>query len=392
MFAIFCRRRLRFPPNKCIFVAKQFWDPENAVFVKSFSSTVYENDSEKSFTVSYLINSCGLSSQNAVSASKNVCFESPKKPDAVLKLLREYGFTDAHIPRIIAGLPRVLVALPNKILLPKLEFFRSIDVPLHVLARKLSLNPSILTRSLENSLIPCYIDLKSLLQSDESVVCVFTRAPKVFGWCSVEGISSNISMLRERGVPESSIVPLVVHHPELLSISKEKLAECVDSAVEMGFDVSKCAFLLDIEVFSDLTESTLKQNMEVYRRFGWSEPDIIAAFLRNPLCMKLSEKKIMATMDFLINKFGFEPYAIVQCRVLLNLSLARRIRPRCLVARILNRKGLLKETTSGMSTLLKMAEKKFLIRYIDRYEKDIPELLEACQGKMGLSQEVISNI
>ncbi|KAL6516017.1 hypothetical protein OROGR_019322 [Orobanche gracilis] len=392
MFAIFCRRRLKFPSKECIFVAKEFWDLENAVFVKSFSSSVCENDSEKSFTVSYLINSCGLSSKNAVSVSKKVCFESPEKPDAVLKLLRDYGFKDPHIPRIVSGFPHVLLACPNKILLPKLEFFRSIGVPLPVLAWKLSVQPSVLTRSLENSLIPCYNDLKSLLQSDEKVVHVFTRAPMVFGWYSSDGISSNISMLRERGMPESSIVSLVVHHTELLSISKEKFAECVDSAVEMGFDMSKCAFLLAIKVFANLTESTLKQKMEVYRRCGWSEPDVISAFLRNPPCMKLSEKKIMATMDFLINKFGFEPYAIAQCPALLNLSLARRIRPRCLVARILNRKGLLKETTSAMTTLLKMTEKKFLIRYIDRYEKDIPELLEAYQGEMGLGQEVISNI
>ncbi|KAL6500379.1 hypothetical protein OROHE_025745 [Orobanche hederae] len=369
MLAIFCRRRLRVSPKDCIFkdLVKTFSSRES-------SSSVCENDSEKSFTVSYLMNSCGLSSKNAVSASKKVCFESPEKPDAVLKLLREYGFTDAHIPRIVAGFPSVLLACPNKILLPKLEFFRSIGVPLPVLARKLSLNPSVLTRSLENSLIPSYTYLKSLLQSDESVVRVFTQALRVFGRCSPGWISSNISMLRERGVPESSIVSLVVRHPGLLGISKEKLAECVDNAVEMGFDVSKCAFLLAIQVFVDLTESTLKQKMEIYRRCGWSEPDIVVAFLRNPLCMKLSEKKITAIMDFLVSKLGCEPAAVAQCPVLLNLSLENRIKPRYLVASILNEKGLKKKTS--VITLLILSEKKFLKTYVVKYQRDIPELLD----------------
>ncbi|KAL6564245.1 hypothetical protein OROMI_015695 [Orobanche minor] len=385
MFAIFCRRRLRVSPKDCIFkdLVKTFSSREP-------SSSVCENDSEKSFTVSYLINSCGLSSKNAVSASKKVCFESPEKPDAVLKLLRVYEFTDAHIPRIVAGLPSVLLACLNKILLPKIEFFRSIGVPLPVLARKLSLNPSVLTRSLENSLIPSYTYLKSLLQSDKSVVRVFKRAPMVFGRYSLEGISSNISMLRERGVPESSIVSLVVHHPGMLGVNKEKLAECVDSAVEMGFDISKRAFLVAIRIFVIYSESALQQRMGVYRRCGWSESDIVAAFGKNPICMALCEENIMANMDFLVNELGYAPCAIAQCPVLLGLNLEKRMKPRSLVVRILSQSGFLKKTTSSVNNFMKMSEKKFLKRYIVKYEKDIPELLDIYQGNMLSSPPEIS--
>ncbi|KAK6164751.1 hypothetical protein DH2020_001615 [Rehmannia glutinosa] len=363
MFSILCRRRLRVPWKYGIFVEQHFLAPQNAILVKSFSSLksspgVCENVSDKSFTISYLVNSCGLSSKDAISVSKKVCFKSHEKPDAVLELLKQYGFTNADIPRLVTRWPGVLVSRPKKNLLPKLEFFRSIGVPLPFLAQKLTIYPYVLRCSLKNSIIPWYNDLKSLLQSDKRVVLVFSRAPRGFGRFCKGGISSNTSILRERGVPESSIASLVMHLPAFLVIRKEKLAVYVDRAVEMGFDVSKSGFIHAIRVFIDLTESTLKRKMDLYRRLGWSEYDINAAFLRNPFCFKLSEKKITATMDFLVDKLKCKPVAIAECPVLLNYNLEKRIKPRCLVARILNDRGLKKMTS--VTTLLILSEEKFL--------------------------------
>ncbi|GFP82944.1 hypothetical protein PHJA_000437500 [Phtheirospermum japonicum] len=381
MFAILCRRRLRVPPLDCIFVGQQFRASQTAVLVRSCSTSVCENASEKTFTVSYLINSCGLSSNDAISASKKLCFKSTEKPDAVLKLLREYGFTDAHhIPRVITGWPNVLSVCPNKTLLPKLEFLRYIGLPLPVLAQKLSASPSVFTRSLENSLIPLYNVLKGLLGSDERVVRVFTRSPKVFGRCWAEGVSSNLSMLRERGVPQSSIVYLVMYQPSLLVVAKEKLSLYADRAIAMGFDISKSGFTSAIRVFASMTESTLKHKKEVYRRCGWTESDINAAFLRQPLCMHLSEKNITATMDFLVNELGYKPAAVAQCPAILNASLEKTIKPRCLVARILNEKGL--KNMNSVATLLVLSEEKFVKSYIVKFEKDIPELLDIYLGKV----------
>ncbi|KAL3647976.1 hypothetical protein CASFOL_008944 [Castilleja foliolosa] len=387
-------RRLRVPSITNLSVAQQF----RAILFRSCSSSVCENASEKSFTISYLINSCGLSSNDAVSVSKKVCFKSPENPDAVLKLLREYGFTDAHhIPILVKKWPKVLLSFPNRTLLPKLEFFRSIGVPLPFLAKKLSLYPLLLWRSLKNSIIPSYNDLKALLQSDERVVHAFMRSQRVFVWNWAKVLSSNVSMLRERGVPQSSIVGLVMRQPSFLLVKDEKLAVHVDRAVEMGFDVSSNPFINAINVFVSLSESTLKRKMEIYRKCGWSESDFITAFLSQPICMTLSEEKIMANMNFLVNTLGCKPAAIARDAVLLYLSLEKRIKPRCLVVGLLNEKGLLKKTTTRMTTWLKISEKNFLNRFIVRYEKDIPELLDIYRGKVspceiGFSQEVVSNL
>lgn len=66
---------------------------------KSKSSAQEKDIKQHSFTVSYLIESCGLSPETAISASKFVNFKSSKKPDSVILLLREYGFENAQISK-----------------------------------------------------------------------------------------------------------------------------------------------------------------------------------------------------------------------------------------------------------------------------------------------------
>ncbi|KAL3647990.1 hypothetical protein CASFOL_008958 [Castilleja foliolosa] len=380
MFAFLCRRGLIVPPKHFNLLSHQ-----NAVLFRLCTSSVCENAPENSFTVSYLINSCGLSSSDAVSASNKLFFKSPEKPDAVLNLLREFGFTDANITTLVTRWPNVLTArCPNKTLLPKLQFFQSIGVPLPVLSNKLSVFPFILKRSLENSITPLYKDLRKLLGSKEGAVHVFKQSPGTFGRCCSTGISSSISFLKERGVSQSTIVSLVIHQPVVLDFKKERLCVYVDRAVEMGFDLSASSFVRAMGVFLSMKDSTLKRKMEVYRSCGWSESDIRVAFLRHPVCMYTSEEKIMACMGFLVDEIGCEPGAIAQCPALLMYSLDKRLKPRCLVARVLDEKGLLKKTIPGMYTLLKLSEKLFLRRCIDKYKKDVPELPEIYRGKSSL--------
>ncbi|KAL3647975.1 hypothetical protein CASFOL_008943 [Castilleja foliolosa] len=358
MFGIFCRRSLRGFPKDRIFNYQQFWASPNAVLVRPCSSAVCENASEKAFIVAYLINSCGLSSNDAVLASKKVHFKSPEKPNAVLDLLKSYEFTNDDISRIIASMPDILTSCPNKTLSPKLQFLQSIGVPLPVLAHNLSVCPSILRSSLKNFLIPLYNCLRNLLGSDEGVVHVFSRAPRAFSRCWSSGYYLPVSFLREKGVPESSIVSLVMYNPPFLGTSKNKLAKLL-----LG-----------------MSESTLKHKMEVYRRYGWSESETIGTFLRYPYCLKFSEKKIRANMDFLVNELGWKALDVAESPVLLGLSLETRIKPRCLVARVLSDKGL--ANVARLSPFLTLSEKRFLERYIFKYEKDVPELLDIYLGRV----------
>ncbi|RVX19089.1 hypothetical protein CK203_008738 [Vitis vinifera] len=164
--------------------------------IRSFSAS-----NQHSFTVSYLVNSCGLSPETAISASGKIHFENPKNPDSILALLRNSGCTNTHITKIVTKLPSLLLVNPEKTLLPKLDFFGSMGLSGARLASILSSEPIVLMRSLENALIPKYNFLKSLQISNEDAIKIL----KSSCWISCGNleriIATNIAVMREIGVP-----------------------------------------------------------------------------------------------------------------------------------------------------------------------------------------------
>ncbi|KAG6647798.1 hypothetical protein CIPAW_07G103100 [Carya illinoinensis] len=306
--------------------------PKNGFFIgKSFASVGLSESNEKleeeehSFAVSYFINYCGLSTKSAILASQRVRFRTPEKPDSVLNLLKENGFTNTQISRLVKIEPRLLLSNPEKTLLPKIEFFRSMGASSSDLSRILSSNPSLLRRSLEKHLIPCYDFLKSVLILDEKVVTVFKRSPWVV---LMHNMVPNIALLREVGVPQS-----------IISFLHTRFAEAIHELKEMGYDTSKTVIVYAIQVLLRMSEPELESKLEFYRRWGW-----------HPNCMLLSDKKITKAMDFLVNKMGF-----------LFFSLEKRIMPRCSVIQILIAKGLVKNDLSP-ATFILPGERCFLVR------------------------------
>ncbi|XP_057782383.1 uncharacterized protein LOC131000479 [Salvia miltiorrhiza] len=371
LVAILCRRIVTAPRKDGIFS------------LSSSRKSHSDGGGGATFTISYLTKSCGLSLKDAVSVSKKLRIKSRHNPDAVLDLLTDFGFTNAQISKLVTKWPLVLQSRADETILPKLEFLRSIGVPAAVAAQKLTVYPMILQRSLENSLIPTYNYLKNLLQSDKKVVNVFARAPRAFVHGCCGEMSRSIAILRERRAPESSIALLLNNQPSLLMLGGEAFAALVDRAVEMGFDVSKVIFVLALQVFANMSESTLQRKMGAYRRCGWSESEVMAAFLKHPLCMNLSEKKITASMEFLVGEAGFEAGDVARCPVLLGYSVDKRMRPRLIVTRMLEGKALLKKSTSFIY-LLMMSEDKFVKRYILENQDHIPHLLDVYRGNVSV--------
>ncbi|KAI7984014.1 hypothetical protein LOK49_LG15G00310 [Camellia lanceoleosa] len=304
--------------------------PQAALSPETLKKSISSGKSsiEDSFSVSYLINSCGLSPESAISASEKVKFESPEKPDSVLNLLTTHGFTNAQITNLVRRRPVLLLANPEKTLLPKLEFFQSID---H-----------------KKNIVP------------------------------------NIAVLREDEVPESSIALLLTHFPEAIMQKHDQFREIVNEVKTMGFNPLKSTFVLAVHAISGKgNKSIWDRCYEAYRKWGWSNDEIHLAFKKHPHCMILSEKKITRAMDFFVNKMGWNSKMIARCPVVLFFSLEKRIIPRCSVIQVLSVKGLIKKDLSLSSVLLPV-EKCFLERFVTKYEEEVPQLLSVYQGKVGI--------
>ena len=135
------------------------------------TTTSYSSSSSSqanSFTVSYLINSCGFSHRKAVSASKSVHLETPKKPDSVFAFFDTHGFSKSQTLKIVRKQPQLLLVSDTETsILPKLQFFYSKGASKSDVVKIVASTPAIMTQSLENKIIPLYDFVKDFFEFEE---------------------------------------------------------------------------------------------------------------------------------------------------------------------------------------------------------------------------------
>nr|CAD1831583.1 unnamed protein product [Ananas comosus var. bracteatus] len=85
--------------------------------------------------------------ESAISASQKLRFKSTENPNAVLRLLRDYGFCVTHISKLISRFPAVLSSDPYSTLRRSSTLFGE------SLARVVTAQPMLLKRSLKKHII-----------------------------------------------------------------------------------------------------------------------------------------------------------------------------------------------------------------------------------------------
>ncbi|KAK0607233.1 hypothetical protein LWI29_011862 [Acer saccharum] len=349
------------------------------LFIKCLSSAT---SNQHSFTVSYLINSCGFSLKSALSASKLVNFNSPEKADSVIAFLMSNGFSETQISKVIRARPRLLLFSPERTLLPKLEFFNSKGFSRLELAKISSVFPDILCRSLETYLIPTFNHLSDLLKSSETAVAVIKCNPYILNHDVETSIAPSINVLQDIGVPERNIILFVKDWYRLKKISLATFKNTVEVVKEMGIDPLKTQFILAV-VAKGYGRINWESKVEIYKRWGWSEEEFLSAFRKNPFCVLSSNDKIMAVMDFLVNKMDMESSAIAKRPDVTVLSMEKRFIPRAAVFQFLLSKGLINRKDTNLITLFTCPEKDFLRKFVNSYD-EAPQLLKLYREKLDL--------
>ncbi|KAI9075861.1 hypothetical protein K1719_042141 [Acacia pycnantha] len=352
------------------------WLPSTARYCNSIASNGH------SFTISYLIETCGLSPEEAASASKYVRFESRDKSDLVINLFKNLGFSKSQILHFTREAPQCLRSDPEKTLLPKIEFFISRGVSSSDIPRLLCSCPSIMRRSLNKQLIPSFDFFLGLFQSIDKLIQALKYCSGILLDINTHAVP-NMKLLKEVGVPESNIIKLLQLYPKTFTKSPRKFNAIVEQVQEMGVDPSKYQFIMAVYALSSLSKATWSKKANVYKKWGWSDDDIVAAFRRSPFCMKISEDKIDATMELLVDKLGCPPSAIPSYAVILSLSLNKRIVPRASVFQVLLSKGLVKK--KSLFSIFICTERDFLNRFILSHGEEGSELLKLYQAKLDVA-------
>ncbi|CAL0300031.1 unnamed protein product [Lupinus luteus] len=363
--------------------------PYNAfIFFKPFTSgTSSKSESQidhhksHNFTVSYLINSCGLSPDLALKISKKIKLKNQDGPNVVLDLLKNYGFSEKQLSILIKRLPSVLLSEPDKTLLPKLKFFQSIGMSEIDLPKIIIGNCSLLTLGLNNNIIPRYNIIRSLLRSDEEVVSTLKHGPRYFhGYEVINDSVQNIEVLKQIGLPQGSISLLVTNFPSVVFMKHSRFNEAAEATKEMGFDPLKTNFVLALQVLAKMDKATWEAKLEAFQKWGWSRDICLVAFKKYPQYIIIGEKKMMKMLSFLVDNMGCSIEEIARCPWILNRNLEKTFIPRCAVVKVLKSRGLVKNDLH-ISTFLTLTEKKFLEKYVTRFQKYVPPLLDVYEGK-----------
>ncbi|XP_031274338.1 transcription termination factor MTERF2, chloroplastic-like [Pistacia vera] len=326
-----------------------------------------------------------MSSESALKASKKVQFVTPEKPDLLVNVLKSSGFSETQISDLIRKRPNLLLCNPEKTLLPKLEFFHSKGVSSLVLAKLLCRDPSILQTSLNKKLIPSFHYLSNLLQSSEKAITAVKRSPSIICHDLQKLIAPKVGYLRDNGVPESNIFRLLSNWTCIFINDFSRFKETVDLVKKMGINPARSQFVIAIHIMMAISKSLWDKKIDVYKRWGWSEEEILTAFRKNPWCMTTSVDKIMGVMDHFVNKMGWEPSVILKQSNLLSLSLEKRIVPRGSVLQYLSSKGLLKNNFLS-ATPYTIREETFLQKFVNCYD-EAPQLKKLYKEKLDLSKK-----
>ncbi|CAK7351295.1 unnamed protein product [Dovyalis caffra] len=356
--------------------------------LRNISSVNTDDIKEHSFTVSYLVNKCGFSLKSALEASKHVDFESPDKPDSVLEVFRNHNFSKDHILNLVRRHPAVLLSKPHKTLLPKLEFFQSKGFSSPDVIKIMSSNPWIFRYSLEKHLVPAFDFFENLLQSDAVAIKAIKRAPYILNH-NVESMARIVDVLRDNGVPKKNIALLVRSKPSIMISNLEDFKKLIQEVTLMGFHRSKSQFVVAIIALRSMSKSTWDKKLDVHRRWGLSQEEILAAFVRYPCFMEVSEEKTMRVMDLFVNKLGWESSYLVKNPSISSYSLEKRLLPRALVLQFLVSKGMVEKSFRSLAFFI-TPEIKFKQRFIDNHAEST-QILKFYKEKLDLSSIVNSS-
>ncbi|CAA7022619.1 unnamed protein product [Microthlaspi erraticum] len=356
---------------------------------------------EKTFTVSYLVDSLGLTTKLAESISRKVSFQEKVNPDSVLRLLRSHGFTDPQISTIITSYPGLLIVDAEKSLAPKLKFLQSRGTLRSELTEVLTKVPKILAMKKDKATSVYYDFVKEIIKADKSSKFETLCHPSLTQGSPQENIIRNVLALRELGVPQKLFLPLLISRDQPVC-GKERFEESLKKVVEMGFDPSSSRFVEALRVVQRVSKKAIEEKVQVYERLGFGVDDVWAMFKKWPLSLALSEKNISSSMEtflglgfsrdeftmmvksqpqcigyssemvkkkteFLVKEMNWPLKAVVSTPAVLGYSLEKRTVPRCNVIQALMAKGLLGSKLPPMSFVLAIKNEAFLDKYVRKH-------------------------
>ncbi|XP_074343597.1 transcription termination factor MTERF15, mitochondrial-like [Apium graveolens] len=335
-------------------------------------SYIYKNVLKNCVYIS--LNSRHLSILKQNSFSKSVRADiTDRRYKSFVSIFRTYGFSETQVSSLFSKRPVLLNYDKDKKIKPKLEFFTKNGFSSSDLCRILAIDPEIIRRNMKDVIVPSYEYLKSILKDDASVVDAIRRCTWLLKQDVEKRLRPNVELLRSYGVPDSRIAGMLRLHGR--SMMQVRFRMVVEEVREMGFKPAKSHFMTACQVKCELSKTTWERKWNCYKKWGWSDDEILTAFTRQPYILAASQDKVERVMELLVNKMRWEISKFSCCPTIFMHSLENRTVPRCLIIQFLLSKGLIKKDFC-LNSVIGSTESLFVKYYVEKYCAECPELLE----------------
>ncbi|XP_030551049.1 uncharacterized protein LOC115755697 [Rhodamnia argentea] len=335
--------------------------------------------------VDALIRAHGFSPESALAVAHAVAPKLAPDVDSCVALFKDRGFTPSNIATILTRFPEALLLKASNRLEPKLELFEGNGVSGGALVHVLVNDPYVLSRSLELQLVPCFNCLVKFFGTRGDVVShlLLKRGTWVLRAFS-DSMEANIDTLRRHGVPDSSIAKMMRLRPRTLSRDTGQFCDIVDEIKGMGFNPSSLLFVHAIITMAGMKRPKWAAKMAVLKKFGWSDDQVKAAFLKQPNVMGLSVEKMEKVLNFFMKGLGWKVDVLVAYPTIFMSSFENSILPRLTILLTLVSDGLLKRKLVPAGLVL--SESAFLSRFVRKNSVKAPHILLMYQTKEVLPQ------
>ncbi|XP_078150234.1 uncharacterized protein LOC144545541 [Carex rostrata] len=328
------------------------------------------------FAVDYLVQSCGFSSDEALTASQRFpgLIKSSNKPDAVLCFLRETGISELDIRTAVLQDVRILHSHVEKNWKPNIAKLQELGFSIKDISGIMTRNTFIFRGNFVSK-INFWMGVLGSVENLSVVLNVWRGALIASSLENV--IMPNISFLREHcGLSTRQIVRLIKSGPKLLSSKPEFVKRVAERAEELGIDRSSASFVGALIAINCLNQRTIDARLNNLRSLGFSPEEVAVLISKYPLLLKKKEKLLGRKLEFLMKEAGCNKLHVIQNPSLLTLSLENRLIPRNTVRKLLMSKGLSVANLS-FATFAILTDKQFVEKFVLPYEPAIPGLHRA---------------
>ncbi|RWW50334.1 hypothetical protein BHE74_00043429 [Ensete ventricosum] len=345
-----------------------------AVFLSTHSYSAASGAPQSSFMAEYLVSSCGFDPDEAAKASKLLGrIESRHQPDSVLGFFKSHGFDDAQMKRVLSVNPQWLLLDVKNTLAPKFRALQDLGFSCSDITHIVRSNNNFISHKLPNILSKIQF-WQGLLGSNDLLVKLCKRNRWFLGYSIEKRIQPNIEILRDCGITDQKRSMIMRHRPFLLTQKSETLNALISWVEGLGVARTSGMFHWAVAALHSVSEKNFKAHLELFKGFGWSEDDFLAAFRKAPTLVGCSLKSLQRKMEFLVNETRCASSYLATRPVILLMSLEKRLIPRYRILTGLKSRGLYNGNIQMLSYMT-YPEKKFLEKFVIRY-KECPECID----------------